>query len=192
MFPKYKIIYHYILLQNKDLKPSTRLNTEIPVLITSEELSRLTILSQNISSSQLNELDELFSLILNHERGFTFDSLTPYLNPVQQLFYNMSWEVRNNFYIYDTLVVDDILLKNFTNKYIYCFIIILFQKITAIIYIVLLGTVLWMFAVGRELKRIMLFVYLIFFMGGLGWNWWHMYQVFVWLRGQILKINTKI
>lgn len=34
-----------------------------------------------------------------------------------------------------------------------------------------------MFAVGESLKRIMTLIYLTFFMGGLAWNWWNMYQV---------------
>lgn len=37
--------------------------------------------------------------------------------------------------------------------------------------------VMWMFAVGRELKKIIIFLYLIFFLGGFAWNWWKMYQV---------------
>ncbi len=42
---------------------------------------------------------------------------------------------------------------------------------------VLSGVVLWMFAVGKTLRRIITFVFLTVFMAGLAWNWWNMYQV---------------
>lgn len=75
------------------MKPNTRIASEIPILITSEELSRLIELGQRITAANLNELDELFSSVFINERGFSFDSLSPYLNPVEQLFFNLSYEV---------------------------------------------------------------------------------------------------
>ena len=51
------------------------------------------------------------------------------------------------------------------------------QKIAIMTSVVTFGVVLWMFAVGKSMKRIMVFLYLIFFIGGLAVNWWKMYQV---------------
>lgn len=86
-------LFVFILLQDKIIKPDTKIVTEIPVLITMDELSRLIILGQRITSSKLTELDEILSAVLSTERGYSFDMLTPYLNPIELLLYHMSWEV---------------------------------------------------------------------------------------------------
>lgn len=75
------------------MKPKTRISTEIPVLITSEELLQLKKLSGKITVTDLNEVDALFSAIFTNNRDFSFDSLSPYLNPIEQLFFNLSYEV---------------------------------------------------------------------------------------------------
>lgn len=75
------------------MKPKTRIATEIPILITSEELSQLKKLSEKITATNLNEVDALFSAIFAEDRGFSFDSLSPYLNPLEELFFNLSYEV---------------------------------------------------------------------------------------------------
>lgn len=73
------------------MEPRTKISSEIPVLITSEELLQLTKLSGKITAANLNELDALFSTIFTNERGFSFDSLTPYLNVIQLLISNLSF-----------------------------------------------------------------------------------------------------
>lgn len=51
------------------------------------------------------------------------------------------------------------------------------QKLTIIMGITVSGVTLWMFAIGESFKRIMMFLYLLCFMGGLGFNAWNMYMV---------------
>lgn len=153
------------MIQDKTLAPGTKIETEIPVLITSDELSRLTMLGQSISSSKLTELDEIFSAILTADRGYSFNLLTPYLNPVEQLFYHMSWEVgtHHSFFYHCSLSCGKIIFNQ--------------QKIAIMTGVVVAGVAIWMMAVGKSGKRIMLFLYLILFIAGLAINWWKMYQV---------------
>lgn len=75
------------------MKPGSKIVTEIPISITAEELNKLATLGQKFSTLDLNDLDYLLSVVLSYERGFTFDSLVSYLNPVEELFFNMSMEV---------------------------------------------------------------------------------------------------
>lgn len=82
------------------MKSGTKIVTEIPVSITAEELDRLNALGHKFKSADLNKLDDLLSLVLTNERGFTFDSLVDFLNPVQELFFNMSVEVRIDQWFY--------------------------------------------------------------------------------------------
>lgn len=125
-------------------------------------------MGEHVTSSELTELDNLFSSIFNHERGYSFDILTPYLNPVEQLFHNMTWEVGFRFGI-------PVLIYEYWRTFVH--LVLTLQKLAVTVVTVVFGVVLWMFAVGKSLKRIMIFLYLIFFMGGLAGNWWHMYQV---------------
>lgn len=75
------------------MPPGTKMVTEIPFSITAEELSKLTTFGHGFKTENLTDLDYLLSMILTYERGFTFDSMMSYLNPVQELFWNMSLEV---------------------------------------------------------------------------------------------------
>ncbi|XP_065203233.1 chloride channel CLIC-like protein 1 [Planococcus citri] len=128
-------------LKDRIMKPKTKIVSEIPVSITAEELTRLASLTYEFKTSDLNDLDHLLSLVLTNERGFTFDSLVSYLNPVEELFFNMSME-----------------------------------RAVVMICISIASVCVWMFAVGKSFKKIMLFLYLLCFLGGLAFNAWHMYM----------------
>lgn len=51
------------------------------------------------------------------------------------------------------------------------------QKIIIMMGITVSGVTLWMFAIGKSFKRIMMFLYLLCFLGGLAFNAWNMYMV---------------